>query len=139
MSEIKEAYVSFETAKLLKEKGFSQYLGEEGCINTVPYYTLNGQLITCDINTIRQRYVCEAAAPTKHEAIRWLLNKYGIFIQIELYQYTFEGEMNFSFRVFKHGSWMIIDEPMIFNEPEKAADFALNYSLKNFVNYEKIH
>lgn len=67
---ITEDYTSFEISKLLKDKGFPQELGGEGCINTIPYYMQNGHLVTCDINTIRQRYYPEAAAPTLQMAMK---------------------------------------------------------------------
>ena len=83
MDIFKDSRVSFDIAKLLRDKGFPQYLGEEGCVNTIPYYTQNGNLVTCDINTIRQRYVPEAAAPTIASVLKYIREHLGFYIVVD--------------------------------------------------------
>ena len=77
---IQEQYVSFETAKLLKEKGFSE--------STIPFYESNGKFCS------RIGNVCQPAdwsheykfgyisAPTQQMALRWLREHHLIGIVI---------------------------------------------------------
>jgi hypothetical protein len=72
---IEEAYVSFETAKLLKEKGFDE--------QTVRCYNLKKELCACQYignETINSTPNYLIAAPTLQMAMKWLLKKYNIFI-----------------------------------------------------------
>jgi hypothetical protein len=80
---IQEAYVSFETAKLLKEKGFDE--------NTLMVYMSYGDLCKCNrydsirnsnYNDITKNYF-ECTAPTHQMAIAWLRKKYNIYISIQ--------------------------------------------------------
>ena len=75
---IEEDYVSFETAKLLKEKGFPQ----NELINSIPYYVQNGNLYDGDINTIRVRFCPYAVAPTHQMALKWLREVHHIHFDI---------------------------------------------------------
>ena len=125
---ITEDHVSFETAKLLKEKGFPQELGEEGCINTIPYYTQNGGLVTCDINTIRQRFCPEAASPTLQMAMKWLREVHNIFIQVELYKYD-----DYCFEVFQNTHSLIVEKDEVYNSYEAACEAAIKYCLENLI------
>ena len=84
---IKEAYCSFEVSKLLKEKGFPQLLGDDGCVNRIPYYCSNGNLWTGDIGLLRQRYFHEASAPSHQMALEWLREEKNIVIEINLQDY----------------------------------------------------
>lgn len=70
-----EAYVSFETAKLLKEKGFDE--------NTLMVYMSYGDLCKCNrydsirnsnYNDITKNYF-ECTAPTQQMAMKWLREK----------------------------------------------------------------
>ena len=76
---ITEDYVSFETAKLLKEKGF-----DEGCRQ----YWYRGNLILtrseiCILNRELDNYEDEGwAAPTLQMAMKWLREVHNIFIDI---------------------------------------------------------
>lgn len=70
---MKEAYVKFETAKRLKEKGFGWY--------THHYYDEKGRTwfedSLCDWN---HRTTPEASCPTQQMAMRWLREEKGIHI-----------------------------------------------------------
>lgn len=73
---ITEDYVSFETAKLLKEKGFN-----EECF---AFYNPNGTLIQSNVrfNNIQVgRVEGSYSAPTHQMAMKWLREK-GIYITI---------------------------------------------------------
>ena len=80
---ITEDYVSFETAKLLKEKGF-----DEPCESA---YTKEGQYLLSCYNGIAGRRIKNSEAlnfsysvvsPTLQMAMKWLREVYGLFIRI---------------------------------------------------------
>lgn len=74
---VEEAYVSFETAKLLKEKGFN-----EECF---ALYNPDGVLIQSGIrlNNIQVgRVKGSYSAPTQQTAMRWLREAHNIHIDI---------------------------------------------------------
>lgn len=75
MTTITEDYVSFETAKLLKEKGFDEicYLG----------YDRNGEYVPTNNRTnsqIIQPDFCFICCPTLQMAMKWLREKKGIAV-----------------------------------------------------------
>lgn len=82
---IKEAYVSFEVAKLLKEKGFDEYgtyfytLKDEGCEGYKSNRTLGEFAHNSDPN-LKDRAV---SCPTHQMAMKWLREKYNIYISIQ--------------------------------------------------------
>ena len=79
-----EDYVSFETAKLLKEKGFD-YVSfccyEEKGINDILWVTLSAPLSNSDLDNTIEQHKCYSA-PTLQMAMKWLEEKYGIFCVI---------------------------------------------------------
>lgn len=92
MAIIKEDYVSFETAKLLKEKGFN-----EECF---ALYNPDGVLIQSGIrlNNIQVgRVKGSYSAPTQQMAMRWLREVHNIFIIIEPYFYDYVNEKTSSY------------------------------------------
>jgi len=131
---VTEDYVSFETAKLLKDKGFPQELGEEGCINTIPYYTQSGGLVTCDINTIRQRYCPEAAAPTLQIAMKWLRKNYDLYVvtRKDFFNKTFTARIYDGRRenVFDKENYIAL---VGYETYEKASEAAIKYCLENLI------
>lgn len=78
----KEDYVSLETAKLLKEKGFDEYCGA--------YYHLNWDDMTedecfevaTDKDFKNSNNVHRVGAPALYEAQKWLLEKHNLFVEI---------------------------------------------------------
>lgn len=81
---IKEDYVSFETAKLLKEKGFDEICNYEWGApeidkgHVLQKWTIyGGQIKNSDL--IDEAY----AAPTLQMAMKWLREKHSIFIATE--------------------------------------------------------
>ena len=79
MATIDEDYVSFETAKLLKEKGF-----DEKCF---ALYNPDGMLIQSGIrlnNTQVGRVKGSYSAPTLQMAMKWLREVHKIYIDINI-------------------------------------------------------
>ena len=81
---IKEAYVSFEVAKLLKEKGFAEPL-----VNY--YYTTKGKRV--DYLIPEEQYLC----PTHQMACAWLREEKNIVIVIEPHAYDYTNEKTSSY------------------------------------------
>ena len=95
---IQEAYVSFETAKLLKEKGFDE--------NTLMVYMSYGDLCKCNrydsirnsnYNDITKNYF-ECTAPTLQMAMKWLREEHNIFIEIST-SIDLNGDYHFSYTI----------------------------------------
>lgn len=117
MATITEDYVSFETSKLLKEKGFDQ--------NCATYY-LDGQ--------VWRHYHCEVlpknkqiyAAPTQAIAMKWLREVYNFHIWVEP-SHDKEGLYNAHVKV---GWWSNNWAGVGYNTYEKAVEAAIEYCLK---------
>lgn len=125
---IQESYVSFETAKLLKEKGFN-----EPCIATYNLVTKKFEVeeVYQDWTT---RWVEYVSAPTLQMAMKWLRKVHNIFIsilQIENTTVTMEQEY-FFYRIQKNRRTINII-PDTFKEPEQAAEAAIKYCLENLI------
>lgn len=66
-------YVSYEAARLLKEKGYNE--------ETICYYNCAGKLYLGNGNFNYNAYAINLSAPTKSEAIDWLESK-GIVVEL---------------------------------------------------------
>lgn len=127
---IKEAYVSFEVAKLLKEKGFN--------VPCLRVYDKNG--IICirysgfDIphnytNTLL--YLC----PTHQMAMAWLREVHNIFIVIEpnLYDYINEKNSSYMCSLWQGDNYYEKLLSKDFPSYEEAVEAALKYVLENLI------
>lgn len=125
----KEDYVSFETAKLLKEKGFdweciSYYVDYEP--NDVKYSFLG------ETNSTWESRCC--SAPTLQMAMKWLREKHGIIILVSFfredrfsYDILLDGECGDNYIL--HSGYMFEH----FKNYEDACEVAIRYSLENLV------
>ena len=80
--EIKPTHVTFEQAKLLKEKGYkskSRYYGGSGELVEVPNIIENDYRHT---NNIIQRFRWEA--PEQHQVVEWLRINHGIWVSVNI-------------------------------------------------------
>jgi len=125
-----EDYVSFETAKLLKEKGF-----DAEC----DYLYVDGELIRarggkCNWNdgeTLFTDYKNECSAPTLQMARKWLIENYNIHIEVRyfpmpnIYRYV----IIHSPATFKN----IDSHPQYFNKDEEACEAGIRYCLENLI------
>ena len=121
---IKEAYVSFETAKLLKDKGFN--VAEiDAC---VPYvYYSNGKMdFYDDDNPI---FVCEAV--THQVAMAWLREAHGIDIVITPSMFR----KKYNVCIYKDENLCCIDFDGATLAPsyEYACEAAIKYCLENLI------
>ena len=127
---IKEAYVSFETAKLLKEKGFDE--------NTLMVYMSYGDLCKCNrydsirnsnYNDITKNYF-ECTAPTLQMAMRWLREVHNIDICVFPYQ---DDYISYSYKVkiYKNKEiYLTITDSKTY---EDAVEEAIKYCLENLI------
>ena len=135
---IPEAYVSFEIAKLLKEKGFNE--------NTLMVYMSYGDLCKCNrydsisnsnYNDITKNYF-ECTAPTHQMACAWLREVYGIYVSAIpcAKQHTIVWQQNIiNLKPIKEGGMFLQLEPhrKDYNSYEEAVEAALKYSLENLI------
>lgn len=120
---ITEDYVSFETAKLLKEKEFNEhcytcYLNKE--LSHYDYLSNNFELIDNAIS-----------APTHQMACRWLRDVHNIHIGIN--PISGEGYNATIYDVADFDDYGIISDTEFFFHPEEAIEAALKYVLENLI------
>lgn len=116
---IKEAYVSFETAKLLKEKGFDE--------ETNWYYDSEGfcEPYSAWVNACPHDYY---PMPTHQMACAWLREKHLIHIEaIRGYDHFFVGIT----RMLPYREYAIKND--VYDNYEEAIESALKYTLENLI------
>lgn len=124
---ITEDYVSFETAKLLKEKGFDGW-----CDHFYDFYPETGEVHICGCDEHNNsRYEDEYSMPTLNVACKWLRETYHLHI---LFEITNPSQINpkYYFIVWdtsKQNSY-IVD---LFDSYEEACEEAIKYCLENLV------
>ena len=124
---IQEAYVSFETAKLLKEKGFDE--------NTLMVYMSYGDLCKCNrydsirnsnYNDITKNYF-ECTAPTHQMAMKWLREVHNIDICVFPYQADYIS-YSYKVKIYKNKEiYLTITDSKTY---EDAVEEALKYCLE---------
>ena len=124
---IKEDYVSFETAKLLKEKGF-----DEPCLNR---YCTDGRFGTSICHYKNSEINKDSYnAPTLQMAMKWLREVYKILILVEYDCPVFSSDIYKMDDIDEYGSAKHIS-PTFANckNYEQACEAALKYSLENLI------
>lgn len=122
----KERYVSFDTAKLLKEKGFDEpcktYYQDERFVDDVctKYYQWNSKSPFEQIS-----------APTHQMAMEWLRNTYHIHIVIQ--PISGKGYNGIMCDVSNFDDFNYISETDFFLHPEEAVEAALKHTLENLI------
>lgn len=128
---ITEDYVSFETAKLLKEKGFDEpvlkFYDHKGKVAEL-YYRPQNKSITGDT------YKC----PTLQMAMKWLRKKHNLYVTSVP---NGIGEQIFYPLIYKNYDeygWIVLSSSLRngfqdteFSSPEEACEAAIKYCLKN--------
>lgn len=145
MAQITEDYVSFETAKLLKEKGFN-----ETC--RAFWKDWNGELHLCSCcsnhvfewchNSMLENYndneETNIAAPTLQMAMKWLREKHNLIISVK---FTIHGWLCDITKIFRDSNGFIVninhgvnDDVLPYcDEYEKSCDMAIKYCLENLI------
>lgn len=122
---ITEDYVSFEVAKLLKEKGFDEYCG---------YYSSDGKYWGyCVYNHRGKDYI---SAPTLQMAMKWLREEYKMHCDIGY------DDLGWFWNILDIDNAVPVEErPKIikngfagYNSYEEACEMAIKYCLENLFN-----
>ena len=118
---IREAYVSFEVAKLLNEKGFVQ--------ETLMVYNQNGNFMPN--GAIEDTYQVFYSAPTHQMAMAWLREVHNLHIDID------PSEGNWNPTVITLNDWTCVirfgETIPIQDTYEEAVEAALKYTLENVI------
>jgi hypothetical protein len=120
---VEEAYVSFETAKLLKEKGFN-----EKCLMAyIDGYDSDFPSVY-ELENIGNDVV---DAPTQQMAMRWLREIHNIKVNI------FYNNPNYAIEYFELNTQTGVDESVFIGDGydvyEEAAEIAIKYCLENLI------
>ena len=138
MATITEDYVSFETAKLLKEKRFQQLQNNCGYFTTEMIYSINvddngkhhfAHQYPAGVYN-KDKYI---AAPTLQMAMKWLREVHKL--EIIPFHEMFQGN-SWWYRIERNTSLSLIteyEEDSIYGSYEKAAEAAIKYCLKNLI------
>ena len=119
---VTEDYVSFETAKLLKEKGF-----DEPCVYV---YRHDGSE---DIwNADKEDIACQK--PTLQRAMKWLRNTF----HLEIYPFhdAVQENNDWWYRIERHSKGCSLTEhesDVIYKTYEQACEAAIKYCLENLI------
>ena len=124
MATITEDYVSFETAKLLKEKGFT-----ETCLMR---YNKVGDLVEEAYKFNWNFQTIDYSAPTLQMAMKWLREIHNIVINIG-YGEIFEEQYQWWCIILNHKDGSILRESEYYSTYEQACEAAIQYSLKNLI------
>ena len=122
---ITEDYVSFETAKLLREKGFDVETYASIKVFAGRNYEVNGEWITPTKDTI---------IPTLQVAMRWLREVHKLYVVVRPYV-TEEGIFNlFDIKDINDTNIVVnIRSKTGFNSYEEACEAAIKYCLENLI------
>ena len=123
--------VSFEIAKLLRGKGFS-----EKTLQAYVYRGIEHQDSSYKGWLTKDKLLCDISAPTITEVVMWLYEKYGIWIVVSTTiskQFIYKcidmsgetSKRNYPTCVSKDGTY--------YNSPTEAYEAAIIYTLKNLI------
>jgi len=122
---INEDFVSFEIARLLKEKGFDIYVSS--------FYDVDGEFSRKEADwnwNIGSRY----SAPTLQMAMKWLREMHGLYVVVRPYV-TEEGILSlFDIKSIKEKDIVVnIRTKTGFDSYEEACEAAIKYCLENWI------
>lgn len=134
MKEITEDYVSFETAKLLKEKGF-----DEKCFQY--WHEKDNELVhsrsPCPIRNITNPCFFGPAAPTLQMAMKWLREVHDIFIEIMIFdeedRIGLSEDERYCWNIHYNSTGNIRPFDGTAKTPEEACEAAIKYCLENLI------
>lgn len=120
---IQEQYVSFETAKVLKEKGFDEWcqMGYNGEGKLLPF-------INMENSRLLPEYPCKASAPTQSLVMRWLREVHNIDVTPMFY----EVRQCYVYRISVNGKFNK-DDIDGFISYEEACESAIKYCLERLI------
>ena len=123
---IKEAYCSYEIAKLLKEKEFDEY-----CDNYYDQSSDEPQQLTLD--EMYYSYDEFIKAPTHQMACAWLREIHNIFIEISV-SIDLNGNYHYNYSILNRECKYVRKRYTAFDwNHEDAVEAALKYALENLI------
>lgn len=129
---ITEDYVSFEIAKLLKEKGFDIPCHYEYHANSHVLglhrkaKNFNGK----EYQNLRTKWY---SAPSQSLVMKWLREVYKINIEIFVYSKDYDGNLTYSADILLNGNRMILDNPIIYTKHEQVCEAAIKFCLEKLI------
>ena len=132
--EISEDYVSFEIAKLIKEKGFhsechAYYTSYANGHNE--FHISEAYPLCLDFNNDGEDY--ETSVPTLQMTMKWLREVHKIFITISVrFSNNADDDINFSYLIKDHNEHTEYDDGE-FISYEDACEAAIEYSLTRLI------
>lgn len=135
---IKEAYVSLEVAKLLKEKGFNEATNRYYNAQHDEIRTVSDTFMTYWNNEEHMKVLMMEGAlaiPTHQMAMAWLREVHNIFIVIEPHMYDYINEKNSSYVIslWQGDNYSENITSKDYPTYEEAVEAALKYSLENLI------
>lgn len=124
---ITEEYVSFETAKLLKERGF-----DLECLGT---YSTGDQELSISSECPYSNDLNDdmfIAAPTQQMATKWLREVYNIYITVLLLELK-DGDYGYVIEDTISRDYLGTSRDDSYQSPEEAAEIAIKYCLENLI------
>ena len=144
MKQLTEDYVSFEIAKLLKEKGFdvpTENFYDNTGENLKDMKTIYGGIPDFgEVNWNADPFVCEGfpklitfSKPSQSLALKWLREVHNIYIDI--LTYTTGKSIQFRWVGYDNGRLFSQEEgkTIYFNSYNEAVEAALKYTLENLI------
>lgn len=127
---ITEDYVSSETAKLLKEKGF-----DWECEYFYDYYEEDDKCVVCSIggNCNSKEYPTYYSMPTLQMAMKWLREVHKIYIDISPTYSEVEKTIHFIWQIFDSNYDGIGDCEIFYGKYETACEESIKYCLENLI------
>jgi hypothetical protein len=132
-------YVTFEQAKLLKEKGFlDKNIYGEVRLSQSHFYDCKGNLYHIKDAFIEQDFNLKDCynAPEQHQVVEWLRVNHSIWVYVDTHEY---GKWCFNYKIIKPNK----DYPRInvngefgledYNSPQEAYSAAFDYILKELI------
>ena len=127
---MKEAYVSYEIAKLLKEKGFDVPIGRM-------YVSPNNEFVWCETFAFFEKYDELVPTCTHQMACSWLREEHEIdIIPVIRHSLKYAQESPFrdyACRVYDCDGNIVLSATKWYSRYENAVEAALEYSLKNLI------
>ena len=127
MATITEDYVSFETAKLLKEKRFNEWCNS--------YFISDNEIALISNRRDFNNHGVYLSAPTQQMTMKWLREVHNIFIVIEPHMYDYINEKNSSYVASLWQGDNYYENIISKDYPtyEETVEAAIQYSLKNLI------
>ena len=138
---IKEDYVSFEVAKLLKEKGFNADTEHDMWYAVEKFSTgCHWNSCTYKVGDITREYdeKCCIVMPTLQMARKWLREDKNVDIEISVYSKGFDGTLTYCADILTYGNRLIMGQPIIDATYEQTCEKAIQYTLENVLTFENV-